>query len=73
MQIKNRQQLLIIVAIAAVALFAGDKLVFTPLADAWSARAKKIASLRNDLARGVALHKRESPSAITGRNGRPKL
>ena len=33
MQIKNRQQLLIIGAIAAVALFAGDQLVFSPLSE----------------------------------------
>ena len=47
----NRQKLLIVVAIAAVALFAGDKLLLTPLMDAWSARAQRITTLRNDVAR----------------------
>ena len=36
MQIKNRQQLLIIGAVAAIALFAGDRLVLSPLLKAWS-------------------------------------
>jgi hypothetical protein len=45
MQIKNRQQLLIIVAVSAIALFGGDKLILTPLTEAWKARAAKIATL----------------------------
>ncbi len=55
----NRQKLLVIVAIAAVALFAADKLVFTPLLNAWDARAKHIAELRNSAARNKALIGRE--------------
>jgi hypothetical protein len=55
----NRQKLLIVVAIAAVALFAGDKLLLTPLMDAWSARATRITTLRNDVARNKALIARE--------------
>ncbi len=51
MQIKNRQQLLIIGAIAAVALFAGDRLVLSPLLKAWSVRATRIADLRKDINR----------------------
>ena len=39
MQIKNRQQLLTVLAVAAVALFAGDHLVWEPLTKAWSGRA----------------------------------
>ena len=48
MQIKNRQQLLLIVAGAAVALFAADKVLLTPLTDAWNVRAARIATLRKE-------------------------
>jgi hypothetical protein len=50
MQIKNRQQLLIIVAVAGIVLFGGDRVVFTPLVKAWNARAALIAKLRQDIA-----------------------
>jgi hypothetical protein len=43
------------VAIAAVVLFAGDKLVISPLADAWSARAKHIKDLRQQVSDGKRL------------------
>jgi hypothetical protein len=59
MQIKNRQQMLTAVAIAAVVLFAGDKLVLSPLADAWSARAKRIKDLRQQVSDGKRLISRE--------------
>ena len=59
MQIKNRQQLLIIGAIAAVALFAGDQLVLSPLMKAWSARATRIAELRKQITQGKMLVQRE--------------
>jgi hypothetical protein len=47
------------VAIAAVALFAGDRLVFTPLLKAWSGRAAHIAELRKQIAEGKLLVQRE--------------
>ncbi len=50
MQTKNRQQLLIIVTVAAVALFAGDKLLLSPLLGAWKARAAHITELRKQVA-----------------------
>jgi hypothetical protein len=59
MLIKNRQQLLILVAVIGVALFAGDKLVFTPLVHAWDARSARIRTLRNQVARGRMLVQRE--------------
>jgi hypothetical protein len=59
MQIKNRQQLLIIVAVAAIALFAGDWLVLSPLIKAWSTRAKHITELRQQITRGKMLVHRE--------------
>jgi hypothetical protein len=59
MQIRNRQQLLTIVAIVAVALFAGDRLVFSPLLKAWNGRADRIAELRKQIAQGNMLLQRE--------------
>jgi Tfp pilus assembly protein PilO len=59
MQIKNRQQLLIIGAIVAVVLFAGDQLVLSPLMKAWSARASRIVELRNQITQAKKLAERE--------------
>ena len=57
--LKNRQQLLAVVAIAAVALFAADRLIRAPLASAWNARAKRIADLRTQIHEGKALLDRQ--------------
>jgi hypothetical protein len=59
MRIKNRQQILVIAVIAAVALFAGDNLVLSPLLKAWSARATRISDLRKDITRANMLVQRE--------------
>ena len=59
MQIKNRQQLLIILTVTAVALFAGDKLLVTPLLSAWKARAAHVAQLRKQVAGRQRLLQRE--------------
>ena len=59
MQIKNRQQLLIIGATVAIALFAGDQMVLSPLLKAWSARATHAVELRKKLADGKLLVQRE--------------
>jgi hypothetical protein len=58
-QIKNRQQMLIIVTIAAIALFAGDRLVLSPLTTAWKARSARIAKLRKEVDDGKRLLLRE--------------
>jgi hypothetical protein len=58
-QIKNRQKLLVIVAIASVAILAGDKLVLTPLTNAWDARAARVRQLRGQLVHGKSLVQRE--------------
>jgi Tfp pilus assembly protein PilO len=60
MQIKNRQQLLIIVTVSAVALFAADKLLLTPLSNAWDKRAARITELRKQLATSKAYQARET-------------
>jgi len=57
-QIKNRQQLLIIVAVTAFSLLIGDKLVFTPLINSWKARTVKITDLRKQVDDGEKLLKR---------------
>ena len=67
MQIKNRQQLLIIGAIAAIALFAGDELVLSPLMKIWGARAAHVAELRKQIDRGKGLVEREQKQSIRNR------
>lgn len=59
MNLSNRQQGLAFVAIAAVALLAGDRLVFTPLAKAWKERAAQIVQLKKSVAQGTMLIERE--------------
>ncbi len=58
MQIKNRQQLLIIVAGTAFGLLIADALIFTPLTTAWKARSVRIADLRKKVDDGEKLLKR---------------
>jgi Tfp pilus assembly protein PilO len=59
MKTENRQQLLVVLAIAFVAVFAGDKLLFTPLGHLWTAREQEIGKLRRQVADGSALIRRE--------------
>ena len=59
MKIENRQQLLVIVAIAAVGLLIADRAVVTPLTRAWKDRSTKVAELRKQIEQGTALVKRE--------------
>ena len=59
MQTKNRQQLLTIAAVAAVVLFAGDRLVLSPLLKAWGARATHVVELRKQINEGKMLLQRE--------------
>jgi hypothetical protein len=66
-QIKNRQQLLIIGAIVAVALFAGDQLVLSPLIKVWSVRATRVTELRKKITQGKMLVDREQKQSIRSR------
>lgn len=59
MNLKNRQQLLGIVAVAAVALLVGDRLVFMPLVRSWRARSERIAELKRSVTEGKLLLDRE--------------
>lgn len=60
MEIKNRQQFLVVLTIAAAALFVGVNFIFTPLGHWWSARSKQITELRNQVKDGKLLVQREA-------------
>ena len=57
---QNRQKFLIILTLAVVALYAGDLLVYEPLARWYGARSQTIATLRQHVKDGTLLVKRES-------------
>jgi hypothetical protein len=59
MNITNRQQTLGILAIVAVVLLAGDRLVFTPLVQSWHARSARIADLQKKVTQGSHLLERD--------------
>src|SRR6185295_5661805 len=52
-------QLLAILAGAAVALWMGDKLIFSPLTQSWKERAARIIELRKSVTQGAQLLERE--------------
>lgn len=60
MEIKNRQQLLVILAAVVAALLIGDKLVLSPLMAGWQARSKQIAELTKQVKQGSLLVSRDS-------------
>jgi len=60
MPIKNRQQLLVVLAAAGAALLIGDKLVLTPLTASWQARSKQIVELTKQVNQGSLLVSRDS-------------
>jgi Tfp pilus assembly protein PilO len=59
-QIKNRQQLLAVLAVAALALLLGDKLVLSPLGRLWDSRTRRIADLKKQVSEGRLLLQREA-------------
>jgi hypothetical protein len=58
-KINNRQQLLVIVAIAATVLLFADRAVFAPLLGVWKTRATQITELRNQVTHGTTVLKDE--------------
>ena len=60
MKIKDRKQFLTIAAVAVVAIFLADRLILTPLGNAWTERNKRINALRAKVADGKPLITRES-------------
>lgn len=59
MKIRNRQQWLMLIAGAALALLVADRAVFTPLTRLWKARAAKMDELRKQIEQGTQLLQRE--------------
>jgi Tfp pilus assembly protein PilO len=59
MKLKNRQQLLMIVAIGVVGYLVADKVIFSPLGAFWTSRSKQIAQLSKKVADGNQLLRRE--------------
>lgn len=59
MKTNNRQQTLLIIAGAAIALLLGDSVVFTPLTRIWKERSATIADLRKQVNDGTQLLSRE--------------
>jgi hypothetical protein len=60
MKIKNRQQFLVRLTLAAVALYVGINFILTPLGGWWSARQKQIQDLSKKVHDGTMLVKREA-------------
>jgi len=59
MKIENRQQFLVVLTIAAAALFVGVNFIIEPLGGWWSSRQKQIRELRVKVAEGRQIIKRE--------------
>jgi hypothetical protein len=59
MKIKNREKFLTIVTIGIIALFAGDRLILSPLVRIWKERTTRIADLTKALNKGSFLLDRE--------------
>ncbi len=57
--IKQRERLLTMAAIAVIVLLAGDKLVFTPLVQLWQERSARIQTLQKSLSNATVLLERE--------------
>ena len=60
MNLSNRHQFLGIVAIVALALLVGDRLVISPLTAAWKERSSRIANLQRSVSQGSLLLDREA-------------
>ena len=59
LNLQNRQQLLTILALVVVALWAGDKLLLTPLTKSWGERKARVGELRKSISHGAQLLERE--------------
>jgi hypothetical protein len=70
LNIKNRQQLLALLAVVGIALLLGDRLVVTPLVHSWTQRTEKIASLKKNIAKGEVLLDRDQKIRQTWDNMR---
>jgi Tfp pilus assembly protein PilO len=59
MNLNKRQQLLAVLAIAAVGFFVADKMIIGPLTNSWKTRSARIAKLKNDVRDGTETMNRE--------------
>lgn len=55
---KNRQHLLLLAAVVVVAIFLGERIIYTPLVNSWRARSAKIVDLKKKVHDGEALMER---------------
>ena len=60
MRIDQRQRILAIIAVAVVALFALNKMVFNPVEEAWRNRSARLTKLQKSIEQGSMLIQRES-------------
>ena len=60
MKIKNRQDFLVVLTLAAAGLFVAVNFILTPLGGWWSARSAQIKDLRTKVTEGQGLIKREA-------------
>lgn len=60
MNLNNRQQLLGILAIVAVGLWVGDRLIFTPLTEAWKDRSLRLVAAKKSVIDGNRLIDRDA-------------
>ncbi len=59
MIVTNRQQLLGILAIVALVLLVGDRMIFTPLVQSWKSRSEEIRDLKKNFDKGSYLLTRD--------------
>lgn len=57
---QKHQQMLIVMTVVVVALWAGDRLILKPLLSSWKARSEEIVTTRNAITRGQQLLERAS-------------
>ena len=60
MKIQNRQQVLVLVVLGLIALWAANLLVYGPMVKWWHARQDKIKELRQEVVQGKSLIRREA-------------
>ena len=66
MNIKNREQFLMVLTAIAFAILLGNWIVFEPLSKLWKARSDAITQLREQVKNGRMMVRRRVPSAIVG-------
>ncbi|MGH7940935.1 MAG: type 4a pilus biogenesis protein PilO [Limisphaerales bacterium] len=60
MEIKNRQQFLIVLTLVLLGIYVGDLVVYAPLVKWWKTREADVVSLRQQVSQGRLLIRRES-------------